>query len=386
MNLMGTRLTHLAATMAGYLKTGIPLIEWDGSRLLLTNTGDDIGVYIIIPKLAYFFHLSLERAITIFFSSLLILPMIISIIFFCIAYKKISQRIVSISCVILLTRFAYAIGDVYLSFSAAALILIPWSLIICELKSLKWSIFFGVFSGISVSFFHYIRSFSGVGALLCIFTFMMGSRTHSKMSKAYFVLALAAGLFVPHLYFNAQYKKAKEYARAELGESCSIESNHVFWHPLYLGFGFLNFKNSKNIRYDDAVGLQTALAVNPNVVYCSKEYEEILKNEVLLIAKNDWVFLILTLFAKLGILIFYLLKFANIGLLAAFVCRKPWSIDGGFFLALCWNSIFSLLAIPLHEYALGFISCATLWGIVSINNMLSALPRFSFQQKKCFNV
>lgn len=385
---MGSRLIHLSAAMIGYLKTGVPLIEWDGSKLLLSNAGDDIGIYIIIPKIATYFGISLERAVTSFFLALLIIPMLCAVIGFCCVYKKTSERIVAIAAILLLTRFAYSIGDVYLGFSAAALMLIPWGIVIRESENFKTSTFFGVLSGMIAGFFHYIRSFSGIGTLLCILVLMISSRTHSKKNKMGFVLAILFGYFVPYYYFNAQYQEAKVYEREILNQTGSVAEKHPLWHPLYLGFGFLNLKNKRNIRYDDAFGLETARATNPSVVYCSNEYEEILRGEVLSIIKNEWAFLILTLFAKLGILIFYLLKFTNIGLLAAFFYRKSWVIDVAFFLGMGWNSIFPLLAIPLHEYSLGFIACATLWSITSINHALSELnlSNFQFIKEKQFSL
>ena len=78
----------------------------------------------------------------------------------------------------------------------------------------------------------------------------------------------------------------------------------------------------------------------------------------------------MTFFAKIGILLMYLVIFANVGLVAAFFYPKPWQIECAFWGALATSSLFSILVLPTIEYSLGFIAFATLYGIVSINYYL----------------
>ncbi|MBX9703358.1 MAG: hypothetical protein K2X39_04315, partial [Silvanigrellaceae bacterium] len=99
-------------------------------------------------------------------------------------------------------------------------------------------------------------------------------------------------------------------------------------------------------------------------------YEDTLKREFLKIACENPLFVLLTLFAKLGVLLFFLIKFANIGLLAAYLFPKAWWIDIAFFLGIAFNSIYVLIAVPLHEYALGFIALVALWSLESVNTAL----------------
>ena len=79
---METRLLHLKQAFLGYQKTGIPLIDFDGQHLVPSLTSDDIGIYVIIPKIAHYFNASLDFAIPLFFYSIILIPAIIGIIGF----------------------------------------------------------------------------------------------------------------------------------------------------------------------------------------------------------------------------------------------------------------------------------------------------------------
>lgn len=376
MNIMGCRLINLQETLAGYLQTGVPFIAAKGSYLAQPLTGDDIGIYILIPKIAHLFNLSIERAITLFFSGVLLAPLFIGIIGFCFLYRNWAQRCISIVGLLLLARFAYAIGDVYLAFYACAISIIPWCLYIYSNRVGRAKLaLLGAFTGFLVGCFHFIRAFSGFGPLLfCLIILVTG--LYTKKEKILFLLVLFGAFTIPYFYFHHSYRQSVNYLET-MGLKNNVEQKHVFWHQVYIGFGLINFKNEENISYDDAVAANKVKSIDNSIGYCSAQYEETLKNEVFKLIKSNWSFLLLTFFAKLGIMIYFLLKFANFGIFAAWIYRKPLIIDYAFLVALFWNSMFCFIAIPISEYALGFISCAVLWGIISINVALETIKKKS---------
>lgn len=369
---MECRLINLQTTLAGYLKTGMPLIASDGEKTFQPLTGDDIGIYVLIPKIAKLFNIELATAINIFLSSLLIFPLLVGCIAFWLLYKNWLQRFVSIAALVLLTRFAYAVGDVYLASSAAAISIIPWSLYLKKSEN-SVLLIFGFLSGLLAGFLHYIRAYSSIAPLLFILIIVISRKDYQFTNKLLFILVLGLGFLVGASYFEYEYKRSVNYATKQLGLSEAVANKHVFWHQVYIGLGLIHVKNRDEIRYDDSVASEKVKSLDASATYCSPEYENALKSEFFKLLKEQLLFIILTLFTKLGILFYFLIKFANVGIFAAFVHRKPLVIDFAFSCALCFSSIFCLVAIPLHEYALGFISCTTLWSIVSINYMLSAL-------------
>lgn len=371
MNLMPCRLISLIQTLQGYQKTGIPLIAFDGKKLSPIFTADDLGIYVIIPKIATFLNLSIEQAIHVFFYSILIIPFIIGFLGFFKLYQSTAQRIIASIWLVLLALFAARIGDVYLAYAACTVSLIPWCLYFVKKGHFSNSfLFYGFLSGFLISFFHYIRAYSSLGTLLFIMIVLGFSHVFSLKQKTLVGMFFIIGMIIPITYFNHAYNEYKTYATAHFPESSLIMKKHVLWHNTYMGFSFLNFKNPDNIHYGDSFTDAKAKSINPGVISNSPEYEETLKQEIIRLIKNYPVFIIWTLFAKIGILFLFLLIFANGGLIAAFVYSKPWYIEGAFWSSLLFNSIFPLLAIPISEYSLGFIATAALYGIVSINNAL----------------
>jgi hypothetical protein len=371
---MACRLASLKQILIGYLKTGVPLIEFNGADLVPAFTADDIGIYVIIPKIAALFNLDIYHAINLFFFGILLIPCLVGIIGFCFYYQSWLQRFIAIIGVLLITRQAYSIGDVYLSYVACPVAIIPWALYFAKNNIHNTPFFnkmFFFFSGMYLAFFHYIRTYSGIGALLFIISLFSLIRVFSKKQLCNFLFIFLGGAALPTLYFNHAYNTSVAYSKENLQHQLVGEKNHVFWHNIYIGFGFLKFGNVDNISYDDSFAFNKAREIDPKIsLENTKQYEEILKNEIINLIKNHWNFVLLTIFAKIGILLLFLLKYANFGLLCALLFRKPWYFEIPFLFATAFYALFPLLTVPLLEYTLGFIACVSLYGIISINYAL----------------
>lgn len=372
MNLMACRLLNLKAVYAGFLKTGMPLIAYDGTTFSPLLTGDDIGIYILIPKLARLLHISLDAAITIFFSTLLILPCMIAIYFFWQICESIVQKMIALAGILLLARQAYAIGDVYLCLYASALCIIPSGLYIVRKQiDSRGIIFYSLVIGLFVGLMHYIRAFSAIGPLLVAMILIAAFHNARFTKKLIFGSIFIFGFWLSRYCFEFTFNQAINYGNDHLGFKWNIERNHTFWHQVYLGFGLLNTKNEEDIAYQDEMAFEKARSIKKDVIIYSQEYESLLKNEVNKLFHNNLLFIFLTLFSKLGILFYFFLKFVNVGIIAAFFNPKPFTIDFAFAIGIAFNSLFSLIAIPSYDYALGFIACATLWAIMSLNFAIS---------------
>ena len=373
MKLITSRYMHLVHMFTGYQKTGMPLIEYYDNQFFPSNAVDDLGIYIVIPKIAHFFNLSLTTAIAIFFYGILILPTLISISGFFKLYSSSIQRIIALIGVIALMLFTWSIGGVYIAYYTCAITIIPWGLYFIKQEKISFYFLFYLFlSGFTMSFFHYVRAYSGIGSLLFIAILVGLSSKFSLKQKSVLFLCLLIGLSIPSSYFTYTYNQHKKYATEHFSSKLVDNINHPFWHPIYCGFSFLSFKNPdpKYLKWCDNYAAQKVQSINPEIINNSPEYEEILKQEILKLIKEYPVFILATIFAKIGILFLYLLIFCNLGLIAAFFYPKPWQKELAFWTALSFSSLFPLLVIPVSEYSLGFISFATLYGIVSINYAL----------------
>jgi len=366
-HVMPTRLLELKQAIAGYAKTGIELISFDGNNFFPTGLSDDIGLYYIIPKLVCLFDVSPELAIALFFYGIVIASCLVGSIGFLFFCKTWLARVFS---VFSLTMFSYVscrgMTDVYLVQSSVAIAIIPWTLYFLHKKKVMISsLVFLFLSGIVIGYAHYIRSFSSFAVFLFIILSSMFLVVDTLKKKLLLFCVLCFGLVVPFVHINNVIAKRKSFLGAPLD---TFEQKHVFWHTVYAGFGLL--QNDLGIECNDNVIIKKIEQVEPEAVYPSKLYEAAAKKEVIRLFKEQPQFVMRTLFAKLGIIFYYFLLFANIGLFAAFFVPKPLMIDLIFFISLLFSSLFGFIAIPGRYYLLGFLAFAVLYAIISVEYFL----------------
>lgn len=371
MNITAGRYAHLVNCLAGYKKTGISLIECNGSALVPSFAADDLGIYILIPKLANLLHCSIDTAISIFFNGILFGSLLAGFIAFWLLYQSWISRAISFLCLSFLVLFAFfKVGDVYLLYVSCAVALIPWTLYFLKANTFIAFSLFNFFAGIYIGFAHYCRSCSSLATLLCMLILIACSNI-VLTRKAFLLINMLFGLTASAFYFTSEYRNYVLYTQKNFPECAVAQNGHVFWHTVFCGFGFLQFNNKENIQWNDACGEQRALAVNPEATSDKTErYEAVLKNEVIKIIKEQPLFVLFTVWAKIGVLLLYFIVFAHLGILAALLYPLPWSTNLAFFVALSCSALFPIIAIPVYTYSLGFMTFASLWAVVSISNAL----------------
>ncbi len=372
MDYVNGRYAHLAQCYAGYKKTGISLIECVDNQLMPTFAADDLGIYILIPKLAVFLSSSIETAITIFFNGIAIGSFLVGFIGFCFLYTSQLARLVSFFCMVSVVIFSlWKVGDVYLLYSSCAFALVPWTLYFVRNKSYISFCIFNLFAGYFIGVAHNLRAYSSLPALIFMIFFL--AVTKIEMGKKVLIsFGLLFGLSASMFYFSSVYNEYVRYSQKNLAEYTIAKKSHVFWHAAYCGFGFLSFANKDNIEWSDRCGEAKVLSIDPEVTIDKTDrYEAILKQEVLKIVQEQPLFFLFTVWAKIGILLLYFILFAHFGIIAALMYPNPWYINVAFFVALLMSALFPLLTIPVYAYSLGFIAFSALFAVVSINNALS---------------
>lgn len=374
MIIMATRLKNLVYIVAGFIKTEVPLVGFDGESLLPFLGFDDIGIYILIPKLVRFFNISIEQAINFFFYGIIASGFFFGILGFFLLYKTFLTRLVACAGLLFLAYFIrrYDVGDVYSAYLAAALGVIPLTIYFIKEKwdsSLFYYFFF--FAGIALGTLHYIRSFSGLATLVFMAVILVGSKHILLKKKLILTCTLLGGLACPYSYFTNTIYNYEQYAHQQFKANTDFPTVHPFWHTIYLGFGFLNFENKDKIQLEDEYAFDKVQQIAPSIsLQQTNDYETILKNEVYTLFKTRPFFIFFTIFAKLGILFFYLLLFGNLGLLALFLRIKQWNIELAFYSSALVTMLFPLLTLPNYWYSIGFITVTTLYNIMSINELL----------------
>jgi hypothetical protein len=363
--MMSCRYNDLVYALTGYEKTGVQLIGWDGHQLFPSGISDDVGLYYFVPKLVRLLHCSLDQAIDLFFYGMMGCALAVGIIGFFFLTRSWISRFFATSYIAL---FSYYVSlydrmtDNYIVFAALVVAVVPWVLYFMRRKKADYkAAFFCGIVGLVAGYVHYIRSYSSGGVVL----FLLLSIIFMSVvwwRRVFLLMMFMVGLLVPFVHMHAVLEARKQY----IGPSYQqFDANHVIWHSVYAGFGFLN--NNLGIKWDDATVVEHAHKIAPQVIYPSAPYEAVVKGMVFDLIKKHPQFVLQTWFAKFGVMLYYLLFFANIGLLLAFLYRKPWQIDFMFFIALAFNSIFGFIALPGKYYLLGMLAFAVLYCIVSVD-------------------
>lgn len=365
--LMEIRYIHLQHAFEGLKRTGIPLIEFNGTELLPSFTGDDLGIYIVIPQLALWLGISIDAAIALFFNGLFLIAFVVGLIGIFYAYRSWLQRFIATVGIFLLTRLVRGY-NVYGFYAFGFMALTPWLFYFAKNNSKKYTLhIFFLIAGFICGFGHYMRAYS-TGALALFLLIQIFAMHISKARKLSLISCMIIGLLLSVSYFSYAYNTYARYTNEYLSHYKVGQKQHVFWHAVYLGFGFLNFCNTDEIVWNDSCAERKVKSIEPNLtIETTDAYEAVLKNEVYKLVKHKLRFVLFTIFAKLGILFLYLVQYANVGLLAAIFYHKPFMTDFSWFVALAFNGIFPLMTMPFIEYSLGFIAVATCYGIVSIN-------------------
>lgn len=377
MPISSCRIRALQETLAAWDLTGFPFLRLrDGIITPLENGfGSDAELFYFVPWVARTFSVSIEQALWWWDVSCVALGVFIACAGFWQLTKTWLERTIAVLGVVGIAAVAYSVGDTYLApFFACAFI--PWIFVCLEKKSQGGLLAFSFVVGFVVSFVNAIRLFGGwsLGTIfMCVVLFSV-----RQLKKTVFVAALLfCGMGMYHLWFNSVMKERNGYLQSQGIAYGNHDLQHAFWHSIYLGLGFIS--NDYNIIYNDSCALKRAREVQPTIVYCSPEYDALLRDEVFTMCMKHPNYVIRVLWAKAGILFYYLLLFANLGLLAAFFYRKLWYIDLSYACALGFAALPGLATIPIIPYLIGFCTIATFYGIHSI---IYALQRGALFSKK----
>lgn len=357
MPIMECRRVHLEQSLNALKMTDQPLIGLSSSHTFIAaGYGDDAGIYYFIPWLANSFGLSIDQAISLFFNSLLILGTLFAITSFFFLFHHWTSRLISAIGMIALALVTHHFFDVYILPFFVTASLIPL-LILLTHKPFKLAPFLAL-SGLIAGYSNMIRAHSGTGTLLFILTWLLLSHRKNKLLLCSVLLLFS---ILPILNFKYLELKRNEFL-AQKNPTYPIDSNgHPIWHSIYLGLSYL--QNPYGIEWSDTVALEKAKTINPKIISCSDEYEQILKNQFFEILKNDPSFIIRTLLAKLGNLLIKMAIFANLGLVLLFYVKPPLSHLIPFLLSAIFYALPGLLAIPAYPYVVGLLSVSTLFGI-----------------------
>ena len=135
------------------------------------------------------------------------------------------------------------------------------------------------------------------------------------------------------------------------------------WHNAYYNLGFLSYAKKDFPKNTDTFSLKKAKQINPNIIPFTKEYEKLLMQEYFKFIKQYPLYFIKISFAKLGVILMYLIIFINFGLYFLFKNKLNKIIFFFFFPGIILNSLLGIAAEPDYSYLLGMFTFASMMSV-----------------------
>lgn len=368
--IMPFRLSELEAVIAGYEKTGVPLIAIHGGSLRPAGFSDDPGLYAVVPWVARVAGLDAAAAVSVFVIALLGAAFVIGatgLLLLCRGHFARAFAVMAALCVAVVGLY---VGDVYAVAPAIVLAIVPWFLVVWRRAPVSVLTGFLILGGVAMGWAHWMRSHSATGVLLFIAVILaVDGWPARRRSRAIAGAGLLLGLVAAGLWTRALVHQRDAYLAAAAPGYVAPEPRHPFWHSVYIGLGFTD--NPHVSEYRDEIAMARVATLAPAAGFLSPRYEAVLRAEVLRIARENPLFFAQNIFAKLGVVVFFLLLFANLGLLAAAVHPLPRPLALAFAAGIAFSSLFGLLVVPLLPYLSGFAAFAALFCILAVDEALT---------------
>lgn len=364
-HIMPSRYVDLRRTSRGFLCSGVPLVAFDGLLYRPVGWQDDPGLYLIVAGVGRFLDLSVDRATDAILLGLVLLCSAFGLVGFLMTATTLVGRRVGIAAFALLTVVELLASDVYALGTAAAVACIPWILLFMSRKKITWGMLVTMVGvGGLAETSNFIRSHSETALVLFALIVILALYQVSLTGRIALASILLASMAFPLLLFQHLSSERDLFLHQQPNSVIQSARGHVFWHSVYIGFGFI--KNSDVPAYRDEVARAKVHELRPEAQFCSPEYEQVLKGQVFSLAKRRPLLVAGTLILKLLVVALICTLAANLGLYAAIIARKPVAFEIAFWLAIAFNALPGILVMPKVNYVLGLVAFAVIYAAYSL--------------------
>ena len=377
---MNSRYIDLEQVLEGYNRTGMPLVAVESGKLAAAAPADDIGIFYFIPEIVRHLNVSLDQAITIFFVGIIAFSFLVGLIGCMLWLKKPVMKAFGIIGLGLVLFITVIDAGIYAVSACTVVFAVPLFMYFIEREKFGTVFYsFLAFTGLAMGFAHIIRAHSGTSVVILIFVVIWLSRTIPLRVKAMSSAAMIVCMILPAIFFNTLIAERDAYLSDAIPGYVHAPTTHTFWHQAYISMGYID--NEYGIEYSDWSAHSRALEIDPGMEYRSEHYSQILKGEVLRIAKENPGFIASLLLAKILKMLLMLVICANIGLVAMVLRPKPLNIELGFWLAIGFGSLFGILTIPYSAYILSFIAMCMMYAVAGVDFALDKGAELGFMEQ-----
>lgn len=357
-NLTG-RLGDLARTVAGFERSGVPLVSWDERGFAAAGTADDVGLYYFVPALMRFLGIDLADAAMLFLGGMIAVSFASGAAGIYMLHRRRPSYlwIATLGALLVATVAAW---NVYSVLSCAVVALVPWVIYLAP-RAGKGRVApaFLVVAGAVCAVANAIRVHAGTAVVVFTIVALVMSAALRFRRKALLLAWMAAGYLVVAGSFAGVIHRRDAFLREHQPEAVASRG-HVFWHAVYFGFSYLG--SPYDLPTTDGMVQAAVQRVAPGTPDFSEAYERVVRDLTVDFALAHPYFVLRTLFSKAGVLAMYFLIFANVGLVAG--RRLPRRLTAAFVAAAGFSALPGLLVTPYHFYMLGFMAFAALYGMV----------------------
>jgi hypothetical protein len=371
MVIMHKRYLSVVEAIAGLQQTGVPLVAAQKGVLDSANVNDDPGLYYFVPLLAQRFHLPADAAIDVFLGGMLGLAVLLGLLGCWLFLRTWPGRLAALVQVALVGGVALVTGDVYVAPVAAVVGGVP--LFLYFVARGRADVPFGLFLfavGVGTAIAQTVRTHAGTPVWLLIVTWLVLGFRAPRGRKLALVGSLVCGIVAWQAFFGTRIDRRDAYLVRHQPGYVLQHRDHIVWSSIYEGLGFLS--NNHGLVWNDEAAGANIDRIAPGLRFTSPEYEQVVRGEVLRIAREHPYFTARTLFAKLGVMGMYLLFSAHLGLLAAMLSARSLVRDASFWPAMALAGVPGVLVMPWHGYVSGFLALSALYAVVSIDRAVAA--------------
>ena len=203
MEIMPSRYQKLYETLAGYEKTGIPFISYDGEIFKPSTSSDDIGIYYFVPKIAHVLNITIDQAINVFFGGMILFSLVLGIIGALLLFKTWLSRSVAAVALFLLAFVSFKIGGLYIVAPYITVSIVPLFLYLTKNKKISTPlVVFAFLAGLGMGTAHVLRSHAGTAVFMFMIVVVILHLQTPWKKKAFLVLFMVVGLLIPIYYFG----------------------------------------------------------------------------------------------------------------------------------------------------------------------------------------
>lgn len=368
--LMGVRYVDLLRAQRGLACSGVPLVAFDGLRYRPAAAwSDDPGLYLLVPELARLTGLNIADSADVLVASSVVLAGLVGLWGFLKTAKTVAGRCIGMIAFLLMVTQVFRVGQVYALGVVPAIACAPWIVFFALRERLTLgSILTMAVSGVLAAIANAIRSHSGLALLIFAGVMAFGVYKVRLTARVLTALALLAGLASGEFVLHHIYDQRDEFLRHQAGAVVENAGGHVFWHSVYIGFAFVG--NSDVPAYRDDVAFGKAYQMRPEVAPYTPEYEQVMRDQVLELARKRPALVAGNVALKVVIIFLYCLLFTNVGLYAAVIVPKEIAVESAFLLAIGMGALPGILVVPVKPYILGGIVFCVIYAAFGVDYAL----------------